>query len=90
MAGVAACYAICGTTWAACYSAAGLVAGTIVVSPLAPAAALACNAAEGVCMTACLGGAPLDPTFWMCPWLLLPLLAVPAVLMKKKLRKYSL
>jgi hypothetical protein len=89
MAGVAACYAGCGKAWAACYTAVGLVAGTIVGSPLAPPAALACNAVEGVCMIACFPGVLVDPTVWMCPWLLLPvastaLLAVPAVIMKKK------
>lgn len=47
------CYAGCGTAWAACYTAAGLVAGTIVSGPLAPAAAMVCNAAESVCMSTC-------------------------------------
>ena len=50
---LALCYSGCGTAWAACYSAAGLVAGTIVASPAAPTAALACNAAESVCMAGC-------------------------------------
>ena len=49
------CYATCGTAWAACYTTAGLIAGTVVASSLAPAAAIACNAAEGTCMTACTG-----------------------------------
>eukprot|EP00035_Acanthoeca_spectabilis_P014814 m.289531 g.289531 ORF g.289531 m.289531 type:complete len:98 (+) comp16227_c3_seq2:127-420(+) len=47
------CYSGCGVAWTACYAAAGLVAGTVVASPAAPAAALACNAAEGLCMTGC-------------------------------------
>ena len=51
--GLELCYGACGTVWAGCYSAAGLVAGTVVASPAAPAAALACNAAEGLCMAAC-------------------------------------
>ena len=64
MAGVAtsACYAGCGTVWAGCYATAGLVAGTIVASPAAPAAALLCNAAEGICMTGCTSVALADPT----------------------------
>lgn len=51
--GLEACYGACGIAWAGCYSAAGLAAGTVVASPAAPAAALACNAAEGLCMAAC-------------------------------------
>lgn len=53
MSAVTACYASCGTAWVACYAAAGLVAGTITAGGLAPAGALACNAAEGHCMMAC-------------------------------------
>eukprot|EP00798_Chlamydomonas_sp_ICE-L_P006663 gene6663-3328_t len=45
--------AACGTAWAACYAAAGLVAGTVTAGIGAPAAALACNAAEGNCMALC-------------------------------------
>ena len=47
------CYAGCGTTWVACYAAAGLVAGTVTGGIGAPAAALACNAVQSTCMTAC-------------------------------------
>ena len=43
---VGVCYAGCGTAWAGCYAAAGLVAGTIVASP-APAAASLCNLPRG-------------------------------------------
>ncbi len=59
MATLSLCYAGCGISWAACYAAAGLIAGTVTAGVGAPAAALACNAAEGTCMTACTGvGAP--------------------------------
>jgi hypothetical protein len=64
----AACYSACGLAWAACYSQAGLVAGTIVALPAAPAAALACNAAEGACMTACTVS-PLNAVSAVCPFL---------------------
>jgi hypothetical protein len=43
------CYAVCGTAWAGCYGAAGLVADTI-------AAGTVCNALEGACMAGCVGG----------------------------------
>ena len=47
------CYAVCGTAWAACYTSAGLVAGTVVTTAFAPAAALACNDIAGTCMATC-------------------------------------
>eukprot|EP00798_Chlamydomonas_sp_ICE-L_P027990 gene27990-32418_t len=60
MAATALCYAGCGTAWAACYAAAGLVAGTITAGIGVPAAALACNAAEGTCMGYCIGVAAAE------------------------------
>ena len=56
---VSTCYAACGTAWTECYIAAGLVAGTVVASPFAPAAAMVCNAAEGACMVACTSAAAI-------------------------------
>lgn len=52
-----------GAAWAACYAATGLLAGTVVAWPAAPAAAIACNAAEGRCMTACMAGAATIDVF---------------------------
>jgi hypothetical protein len=60
MATTAACYSRCGLAWAACYAAAGLVAGTVTGGIGAPAAVIACNAAEGTCMTAYVGAAAVD------------------------------
>jgi hypothetical protein len=69
MAGFAACYAACGLAWAACYAEACLIAGTIIAAPSAPAAALACNVAEGACMSACTLN-PLNAASAVCPFLL--------------------
>lgn len=58
-------YAICQTGCNAlvvsCYGGAGLVFGTITGGVGAPAAAIACNAALGTCMAACVaaGCAPV-------------------------------
>ena len=90
-AAVCACYAACGKAWTVCYAAAGLVAGTVVAGPLAPAAALTCNVAESACMGACTSAAAsqaiaesmLNPTA-------LPMLAaVAAVAMKAMKRRHS-
>jgi hypothetical protein len=69
MAAYAACYSACGLAWAACYAEAGLIAGTIIAGPSAPAAALACNAAEAACMSACTLN-PLNAAFAAFPFLL--------------------
>jgi hypothetical protein len=52
---LSACYAACGAAWVSCYAASGLIAGTIIASPLAPVAAMSCNALESQCMIACTG-----------------------------------
>ena len=48
------------TVWVACVSAAGGVAGVSTGGTAVPAAILACNAAQGTCMVACIaaGAAP--------------------------------
>lgn len=55
------CYTGCNTVWVACVAAAGGVAGVSTGGLGVPAAILACNAAQGVCMAACVT-ALLSPT----------------------------
>ena len=54
------CQTGCNTLWVACVSAAGGVAGVFTGGAAIPAAILACNAAQGKCMAACItaGAAP--------------------------------
>ncbi|KAJ6462394.1 hypothetical protein C8R47DRAFT_1225541 [Mycena vitilis] len=52
----------CNTVAVACYAGAGLVFGTVVAAPAAPAAALACNAALGTCSGVCATVGLLAPT----------------------------
>lgn len=59
---VPGCYSICGSAWAICYAAAGLVAGTVTGGLGAPASAIACNAGHGACMKGCVGAAVVSPT----------------------------
>ncbi|KAJ7691962.1 hypothetical protein B0H17DRAFT_1062265 [Mycena rosella] len=49
----ALCQTGCNTVAVACYAGAGLVFGTVVAAPAAPAAALACNLALGTCSATC-------------------------------------
>ncbi|KAJ7664006.1 hypothetical protein DFH06DRAFT_1189181 [Mycena polygramma] len=58
----ALCQTGCNTVAVACYAGAGLVFGTVVAAPAAPAAALACNAALGTCSGVCATVALLAPT----------------------------
>ena len=51
--GYGICQAGCSVLVCSCYAAAGLVFGTVVAAPAAPAAALACNSAFGSCQAAC-------------------------------------
>ena len=55
------CQTGCNTVWVACVAAAGGVAGASTGGAGVPAAILACNAAQGVCMAACIA-AGLSPT----------------------------
>lgn len=55
------CYTGCNTVWVACVSAAGGVAGVSTGGAAVPAAIIACNSAQGICMTACWA-ALLTPT----------------------------
>lgn len=48
-----ACQTGCNFAWVGCYSTAGLVSGTVTAGVAAPAAAILCNIAQGVCMKAC-------------------------------------
>ncbi|GIQ88034.1 hypothetical protein KIPB_010194 [Kipferlia bialata] len=48
-----ACQSACNAAWVACYSAAGVVAGTITAGAAAPLAAVACNSLQGTCMAVC-------------------------------------
>ena len=48
------CQTRCNTLWVACVSAAGGVAGVFTGGAAIPAAILACNAAQGECMAACI------------------------------------
>ena len=59
--GYAICQTGCNTVWTACVAAAGGVAGVSTGGVGVPAAILACNAAQGVCMAACVA-AGLSPT----------------------------
>ena len=52
--GYAICQTGCNTVWVACISAAGGVAGVSTGGVGVPPAILACNAAQGVCMAACV------------------------------------
>lgn len=51
----------CNTVWVACVSAAGGVAGVSTGGLGVAPAILACNAAQGVCMCACIA-AGISPT----------------------------
>jgi len=55
------CYTGCNTVWVACVAAAGGVAGVSTGGIGVPAVILACNAAQGTCMAACIA-ALLSPT----------------------------
>ena len=55
------CYTGCNAVWVACVAAAGGVAGVSTGGLAVPAAIVACNAAQGVCMAACVA-ALLTPT----------------------------
>ncbi|KAJ7878077.1 hypothetical protein B0H13DRAFT_1631389 [Mycena leptocephala] len=56
------CQTGCNTVAVACYAGAGLVFGTVVASPAAPAAALVCNAALGKCSAICATVGLFAPT----------------------------
>ncbi|KAJ7780067.1 hypothetical protein DFH07DRAFT_462579 [Mycena maculata] len=47
------CQTGCNNLTVACYSRAGLVFGTVVAEPAAPAAALVCNKALSTCSSVC-------------------------------------
>ena len=47
------CYTGCNAVWAACYAAAGSVAGTVTAGAGIPVVIVGCNTAQGACMTAC-------------------------------------
>ena len=55
------CQTGCNTVWVACVAAAGGIAGVSTGGLGVPAAILACNAAQGACMAACVA-AGLSPT----------------------------
>ena len=55
------CQTGCNAVWVACCAAAGGTAGVATGGVGVPAAILACNAAQGVCMAACAAIA-LTPT----------------------------
>ena len=55
------CQTGCNTVWVACVSGAGGVAGVSTGGAAVPAAILACNAAQGVCMAPCVA-AGVSPT----------------------------
>ena len=57
----AICQTGCNTVWVACVAAAGGTAGVSTGGVAVPAAILACNAAQGTCMAACVA-AGLSPT----------------------------
>ena len=57
----AICQTGCNTVWVACVAAAGGTAGVSTGGVGVPAAILACNAAQGACMAACVA-AGLSPT----------------------------
>ena len=54
LAGYGICQTGCNTVWVACVAAAGGTAGVTTAGVAVPAAILACNAANGVCMAACI------------------------------------
>ena len=54
--GCAICIASYNAAVVACYASAGLVIGTITLGVGAPQVAVACSAAQGVCMAACAAG----------------------------------
>ncbi|KAI8349664.1 hypothetical protein BD560DRAFT_410117 [Blakeslea trispora] len=49
----AICQTGCNALAVACYAAAGAVFGTVTAGAGTPAVILGCNAAQGVCMSAC-------------------------------------
>lgn len=53
LAGYGICQTGCNAVWVACVAAAGGVAGVSTGGTAVPAAILGCNAAQGICMTAC-------------------------------------
>ncbi len=53
------CYTGCNTVWVACVAAGGGTAGVTTGGLGVPAAILACNAAQGVCMAACVAALAL-------------------------------
>ena len=55
------CQTGCNSVWVACVAAAGGTAGVTTGGIGVPAAIVACNAAQGVCMAACVA-AGLTPT----------------------------
>ena len=55
------CQSGCNAVWVACVAAGGGVAGVSTGGVAVPAAILACNAAQGVCMAGCVA-AGLSPT----------------------------
>lgn len=55
------CQTGCNACVVACYAAAGFTFGTVTAGAAVPAALIACNAAQGVCMAACVA-AGLSPT----------------------------
>ena len=55
------CQTGCNAIWVACVAAAGGTAGVSTGGAAVPAAILACNAAQGTCMAACVA-AGLSPT----------------------------
>ena len=68
-AGLAAygiCQSGCNAVWVACVAAAGGTAGVSTGGVGVPAAILACNSANGICMVACVaaGAAPTPWKFW--------------------------
>ena len=54
MASYEMCQTGCNTVWVACVAEGGGVAGVSTGGAAVPAAILACNAAQGVCMAACV------------------------------------
>eukprot|EP00112_Aurelia_sp_Birch-Aquarium-sp1_P012781 Seg2693.2 transcript_id=Seg2693.2/GoldUCD/mRNA.D3Y31 product="hypothetical protein" protein_id=Seg2693.2/GoldUCD/D3Y31 len=53
IAGYGICQTGCNTVWVACVAGAGGTAGVTTGGVGVPAAVMACNAAQGVCMAAC-------------------------------------
>lgn len=61
MAATAACYAVCGTTMAACVTAAGFIHGTLPGTLIAAVPALStCNAQFAACEAACMATAGVE------------------------------